>query len=199
MFRNCALAIMMHVAIVCAFGAAAAAQETGTDQQKAMEAYMKLMATNENHAFLKNFAGQWDVTSTAWMEPGGQPSVSTSSCTSELILNGCFAMMKYQGIMFGQPFEGIEIIGYDNAQRKYITLWIDNTSTTFYLMSGTREPEGSTIHDTGLWPDPMTGGTSPVRAVTRIVGPDEFTYELYMVGRDSTEFKSLENRLVRKK
>jgi len=31
------------------------------------------------------------------------------------------------------------------------------------------------------------------------VRPDEFIYELHMVGPDGTEFKSLENRATRKK
>jgi len=43
------------------------------------------------------------------------------------------------------------------------------------------------------------GGTSKVRAVTRWIGPDEFVYEMYMVAGDGKEFKSMENRCVRKK
>jgi hypothetical protein len=43
------------------------------------------------------------------------------------------------------------------------------------------------------------GGTSKVRAVTRWVGPDEFVYEMYMVGADGKEFKNMENRCIRKK
>jgi hypothetical protein len=53
--------------------------------------------------------------------------------------------------------------------------------------------------ETGVWPDPMTGGTITVRGVTKRVGSDEFTYELYMAGPDGKEFKSLENVAVRKK
>jgi len=36
------------------------------------------------------------------------------------------------------------------------------------------------------------GGTSKVRAVTRWIGPNEFVYEMYMVGADGKEFKSME-------
>lgn len=38
-----------------------------------------------------------------------------------------------------------------------------------------------------------------VRAVTRIVGPDEYVYEMYMGLPDGKEFKSMEARYVRKK
>jgi hypothetical protein len=199
MFKSIVSTILAVVAIASVIGTAAVAQEKSTDQQKAMEAYTKLAAPNENHAFLKNFAGEWDVTSTVCMQPGAQPSVSHSTCAAELVLEGRYCLMKFHGSMFGQPFEGIEIIGYDNALQKYITFWIDNTGTSFYLMTGTREAAGKTINDTGLWPDPMTGGTSKVRAVTKFVSPEEYTYELFMVGSDGKEFKSLENHCVRKK
>jgi len=199
MFKIFISTVLMFVLVACMPCAPVFAQEAKTDQQKAMDAYMKAMAPNENHAFLKSFAGQWDVTSTAWMRPGAPPSVSSSTCTAELILGGRYVMLRYQGVMFGQPFEGIQIIGYDNTQKKYNAFWIDNTSTSFYLTSGTRVAAGNTINDTGLWPDPMTGGTSKIRAVTKLIGPDEYTYELFMVGADGKEFKSLENRSVRKK
>jgi len=199
MFKAFMSTVLVFVVVVCAFGVSVFAQETKTDQQKAMDAYMKAMAPNENHAFLKSFAGQWNVTSTMWMQPGAPPSVSSSTCSAELILRGRYVMMKYQGAMMGQPFEGIQIIGYDNTQKKYNAFWIDNTGTSFYLTTGTRDAAGNTFNDTGLWPDPMTGGASKVRAVTKFIGPDEFTYELFMVGPDGKEFKSLENKAVRKK
>jgi Protein of unknown function (DUF1579) len=191
-------ALFVLTAMSMALCGGAAAQEGTPDQQKAMEMYMKLMAPNENHAFLKSFAGDWNVTSTAWMQPGAPPSVSTSTSIGEIVLGGRYVMMKYAGTMFGQPFEGIQIIGYDNQQKKFASFWIDNMSTSFYLTSGTRDSTANTIDDTGLWPDPM-GGSSKIHAVTRLVSPDEFTYELYMVGLDGKEFKSLENRATRKK
>ena len=198
MHSNKLAALFVFMALSMAFCAAAAAQEGTPDQQKAMEMYMKLMATNENHAFLKNFVGEWNVTSTAWMQPGTPPTVSTSTSSGLLVLGGRYLMMRYTGTMFGQPFEGIQIIGYDNQQKKYASFWIDNTSTSFYLTTGVRDTTSNTVNDTGVWPDPM-GGSSKVHAVTRLVSPDEFTYELYMVGSDGKEFKSLENKATRKK
>lgn len=174
-------------------------QEAKKDQQKMMEEYMKLMVPHENHAYFKNFVGNWDVKSTAWMEPGAQPSVGQNSSQAELIMGGRFLKMAFKGNMFGQPFEGLQIVGYDNLEKKYITFWIDNSSTSFYFTSGSRDESGKVMNETGLWPDPMTGGKMKVRAVTRIISQDEYIYELYMVGPDGKEFKSLENRATRKK
>jgi hypothetical protein len=193
--------IRSRIAIGCALVALAAAplaaQELSPEGQKAMEAYTKLMATNEHHEFLANFAGDWRVTNTAWMQPGAPPMASESAAHGEIVLGGRFLVLQHDGVMFGQPFEGIQIVGYDNMQKKYVSFWIDNTGTGFYLTSGTREAGSSAIRDAGAWPDPGTGGITNVRAVTTLVSPDEFTYELFMVGADGSEFKSLENRAVR--
>lgn len=180
-------------------GVAALAQESDQGQAEALEAYVKMMTPNENHAFLKRFVGKWDVTTTAWMHPGAQPEVSSGTTIGEMILGGRFAQLKLQGTMFGEPFEGLQIIGYDNLNQHYVTFWIDTAGTGFYLLEGTRDKGSTTIIDTGTWPDPVAGACMKVRGVTRFPSPDEYTYELYMTGADGTEFKSLEYRALRKK
>jgi len=45
----------------------------------------------------------------------------------------------------------------------------------------------------------MTGGTSEVRMVTKIVSDDKIVSEMYMIGPDGKEFKSMENTSTRKK
>lgn len=194
MFRKNVLVI--GLAFILPLALNAAAQQ---DQQKAMEAYMKMMATNENHAYLESFVGEWNVTSKGWMQPGAPPETSENYSKAEMILGGRFIKMEFKGTMFGQPFEGLKIVGYDNMKKKYITFWIDSSSTAFFLTEGVRDASDKTITENGVWPDPMTGGTMKVRGVTKVVGPDEFTYEMYMVGPDGKDFKSLENRAVRKK
>jgi len=174
------------------------AQTSSQDQQKAMEAYLKAMAVTENHKLLDYFIGKWEATSTMWSFPGSPPVKSQSSAEVTSILGGRFFMSKLSGTMMGQPFEGVQINGFDNMQNKFLTFWIDNSSTSFFLFSGIYDAATKTWTDTGNWADPM-GGTTPVRSVTRIVGPDEYVYEMYMGMPDGKEFKSLENRCLRKK
>jgi hypothetical protein len=176
-----------------------AGQQTQQDQQKAMEVYMKLMALSENHDYLKSFAGRWNVKTIMWTFPGTPPSVSQNSSEGSLIMGGRFLMMKYGGTMMGQPFEGLQIAGYDNLQKKYVIFWIDNTSTAFYLTSGTLDTSGKVMTETGDWQEPMTGGTVKVRSVTRIISPDEFAYESFLTGADGKEFKTMESHAIRVK
>ena len=177
--------------------AAAQSRPATSEQQQAMAAYAAAGALNENHEFLQKFAGEWEMKTTAWMAPGAPPVESRSTCRAETILGGRFLLLRFVGQMFGQPFEGWQIVGYDNLQKKYIAFWIDGTATAFFLTSGVRAD--SVIEDVGLWPDPLTGGQQKVRDRLALVGPDEFTYEMYMGLPGGKEFKSLENRCTRKK
>ena len=174
-------------------------QEAQQVDPKVMEAYMKIMAVNENHAFLKNFVGEWTVSTKAWMMPGAEPVVSQNAAKAELILGGRFLRVDFKGKMFGQPFEGLQIIGYDNQQKKYASFWIDSSSTAFYLTSGTRDVKTNVVVETGLWPDPMTGKDMKVRTVTTLKSKDENMFEMYMSDPEGKEFKSMENRSTRKK
>ena len=167
------------------------------DQEKMMEAFMKMSALNENHERLKDFAGDWTVSTKAWMHPGAEPEISENTASSKLILGGRFLKTTFKGAMFGRPFEGWQIVGYDNLKKKYVTFWIDNSSTAFFLLEGRPDESGKTIIDEGDWADPVTGGTIKVRTVTTIVSADEFVYEMHMLGPGDQSFKSLENRCRR--
>jgi hypothetical protein len=189
-----ALAVLAAVLIaVPAFS-----QTSPQDQQKATEAYMKAGAVTLDHAVLKFFAGQWDATATMWATPGAPPVTSKNTAAGELILGGRFVRLSYKGTMMGQPLEGFEIMGYDNMQKAYIVNWIDNTSTAFYLLTGSYDQAKKTFTLNGKWADPL-GGTTPVKMVIRITGPDEFASETWMTMPDGKPFKSMEDRTVRRK
>jgi len=175
------------------------AQEGQQMDPEMMEAYMKLIAPNENHEFLKNFVGEWEVTTTAWMQPGAEPVFSKGSAKAEMIIGGLFLKADFKGAMFGQPFEGIQIMGYDNYQKKNISFWIDSSSTTFYLTEGSREEGTKKIVETGVWQDPMGSEDMNVRNTTTLVSKDEYKFEMIMILPNGTEFKSMEFRAKRKK
>ena len=175
------------------------AQEKPSDaeQQQAMEAYLKAGAVTENHEFLKKYVGSWDCLVKGWAAPGQPPTVSQGSFLGEMRLDNRFLFMDFKGEMFGQPFSGLQIIGFDNMQQKYISLWIDNSSTFFFMTSGTRQD--NIISESGLWPDPLTGSQAPVKARTTWINADEYLYEQFMVMPDKSEFKGMEMSCKRRK
>ena len=172
-------------------------KQPDAEQQKAMEVYMKMGAVTENHEFLKKYVGGWDCQVKGWMAPGQPPTVSHGSFQGEMRLDGRFLFMDFKGEMFGQPFAGMQIIGFDNMQQKYISLWLDNTSTFIFTTSGTRQD--NVVSESGLWPDALTGSQSAVKARTTWINADEYLYEQFMVMADQSEFKSMEMSCKRRK
>ncbi len=193
------LSAIAVIALCFAIGPAAVAQQSAAERQKAQEMYMKLSSPGEHHVFLKNYVGDWRVETTAIMGPGAEPQKSEGASHAEMIMGDRYVMSRLTGTMFGQPFEGIQIIGYDNLENKYRSFWIDNAGTSFYLTTGELDKTGKELRETGQWPNMPGKPPMHVRAVTRFVGPDEYVYELYMPGDDGKEFKALEYKATRKK
>ena len=189
--------IILMAVLLLVMPALAQEKQPDAEQQKAMEAYMKASAVTANHEFLNKYAGGWDCLVKGWTAPGQPPTVSHGSFQGEMRLDGRFLFMDFTGEMFGQPFTGLQIIGFDNMQQKYVSLWIDNSSTFFFMTTGTRQD--SVISETGFWPDPLTGDQVPVKARTTWVNADEYLYEQYMVMPDKSEFKGMEMSCQRQK
>jgi len=114
-----------------------------------------------------------------WQFPGAQPTVSENTGEVMSILGGRFIMTNFKGTMMGKPFEDMQVDGYDNMQNKFQTFWVDNSSMSFDLLSGTYDAKTKAWTSIGQWADPM-GGLTPVRTVTRVVGPDEYICEMFM-------------------
>jgi len=93
---------------------------------------------------------------------------------------------------------GLEIVGYDLYQNKYVTFWIDSMSTNFFLTTGTLDMSSKVLTDTGNWPDPMTGGMTKVKNVTTFIQEGKYKFEMYMIMPDGKEFKSMELLATRK-
>lgn len=185
-------------AFIIAFSLSGLAQVSEQDQAKAMEAYMKAGAVTAEHKALEYFAGRWKVESKMWTAPGAPPAESVNTNEGRMILGGRYALLEYKGEMMGQPFEGLQISGYDNLAKAYTTFWIDNSSTSFYLLKGTYDAAKKTYTFTGRWADPL-GGDTPVRMVVRIVSPDVYESETYMALPDGKEFLNMSDRSVRVK
>ncbi len=88
---------------------------------------MKAGAVTVEHKALEYFAGRWRVEGKMWAAPGAPPTESVNSNEGEMILGGRYVRLTYRGEMMGQPFEGLQISGYDNIAKAYTTFWIDNS------------------------------------------------------------------------
>jgi hypothetical protein len=55
-----------------------------------------------------------------------------ATCTNTMILGGRYQQSMIKGNMMGMPFEGMGLLGYDNAQKLFYSTWVDNMGTGCY-------------------------------------------------------------------
>lgn len=174
------------------------AQEMSAQDKQMMEMMMKYGTPGKNHEFLKKYVGDWDIEATSWSKPDAPPMISKGSMKNQLIFDGRYVKCQFEGTMTGMKFAGLEIIGYDLYQNKYVTFWIDSMSTCFLLTSGTLDRTGMVLTENGTTPDPMTGRMQKVKNVTTFMRDGKYRFEMFMVMPDGKEFKSMELLATRK-
>lgn len=165
------------------------------DMQKAWEAYM---TPGDMHKLLAGADGKWNAEMTFWMGPDAQASPpSNASVESKMVLGGRYQVSEYKGTMMGMPFEGKQTTAYDNAKKKFITTWIDNTGTGMMYMEGSYDAGTKTMTYSGKMTDPSSGKETEMRQVVSM--PDDKTQIMEMYDKKGgKEYKSMEIKLTKK-
>jgi hypothetical protein len=163
-----------------------------------MEVYKELGTPGEPHKMLARLVGSWVTRTRSWMEPGKPPTEGHGSCEQKTLFDGRYLQQEYTGEMMGWPFKGVNLIGYDNHTKKYVSTWIDSMSTGIYVFEGSSSADGKTITQTCRYDDPMKG-PAEWRSVTHIVDDDTMEYEMFITPEGGVEEKMMEMSVIRKK
>ena len=171
-------------------------EEKPMDLQEMMDVYRKLAVPGEPHKLLARLEGRWSTKGTAWMEPDKPPMENTGTCEQKMILGGRYLQQEYASQMMGTRYTGINLIGFDNHTRKYMSTWIDSMSTAIYCFEGAASADGRTITQECRYDDPVRG---PLlwRSVSRIVDDDTMIYEMFITLEGGMERKEMEMTLSR--
>jgi hypothetical protein len=169
-----------------------------------MMAKMKEFTTpGENHKVLDYFKGDWDYSMKFWMDPNSAPEETTGTAEYKWILDGRFVQGAVHGTSMGQPFEGLEILGYDNAKKEYRTIWLDSMGTGIMSASATYDATAKTFTEKGSHSCPLEKtGEKNYRAVLTMTDDDHFKYEFYTTPPGeptASEFKAMEINYTKKK
>jgi hypothetical protein len=167
------------------------------DMEATMEVYRKLATPGAPHKMLASLAGSWTTRTRAWMEPDKPPMEGTGTCEQKMLLDGRYLQQEYTGEMMGSTFIGINLVGYDNHTRKYVSTWIDSMSTGIYCFEGSAGADGKIITQQSSYDDPVRG---PMiwRSVTKIVDNNTLKYEMYLTPKGGKEEKMMEMTVTRK-
>jgi hypothetical protein len=171
------------------------------EEQEVMKKYMAFSTPGPNHKYLESFAGEWDAVGKFWMMPGAPPTEMKQAVKAKMLMDGRYLKYSFKGDFNGMQFEGMDITGYDNFEKKFISIWIDNSGTGIYMTEGSLDSTGKIRTETGVWNDIVTGGKNNVKLVYKTVDDDTFYFEMFMSGGmyGDKEFKSMEVTYTRKK
>src|SRR5262245_18366127 len=150
------------VSLVAATTLAQQQKEPATPSEQ--EKLLKKRATpGEHHRRLDALTGRWKLAVKWRNTPDARWAESKGTAEYRWILGGRFLMEEFKYDMGGQPMEWVGIYGYDNFQKTYTAVWVDNPGTNTEFADGQYDPKGSVFTYTGEQDDPATGGKKKFR------------------------------------
>jgi Protein of unknown function (DUF1579) len=210
--KNCALFILLIVAMALPSFAQdstpAKPADAKTDDAQMMAMMMDLAKPGENHKILEESVGSWTYTTKFWMsaDTNTPPMESSGTAVTRPIMDGRYFQSDHtgkmqmpgaDGKMMDMDFHGMQIDGFDNVKKKFVSSWVDNMGTGIMLSEGTYDPATKTITYTAEY-EPMPGMKTKTRELVKLTDKDHHTVEFYE-DRGGTEVKTMEITSTRKK
>jgi hypothetical protein len=183
----------------------AASQPSEADMMAMM---LELGKPGENHKLLEGMVGSWTYTMKMWMtpDPNTPPTESSGTTVSRSLMGGRYFLSEHNGKMkmpgpdgklTEVDFSGMGIEGYDNVQKKFVSSWIDNMSTSITRSEGSYDAATKTLTYHAEF-EMMPGMKTKVRQVIKITDKDHHTFEWYE-NQGGKEVRTMEITYTRKK
>lgn len=176
-----------------------AAPATPPDTAAINKAWMEFSTPGAMHQWMEKTNGTWEGDVSSWMAPDAPPSTSKSVNVQSSILGGRYVTGKFSGSMMGQPFNGMSLMGYDNAKKVFTSTWVDDLGTGIVHMTGTYAEATKTLSLKGHQTDFMTGKDSDIREEMVMIDDNTFKMTMYGTGFDGKEMKFMEGTFKKKK
>lgn len=190
--------VLMAFAIFLGVGAFAADQKAMTQmdpkKEAMMKAWMQYATPGDEHKALAKLAGKWKYTSKMWETADAKPEESSGTSTMKMILGGRYLQQDFSGKAMGQPFQGMGFIGYNNLEKKYQSIWLDNMGTSPMNGTGSMDANTKTLTESGDYTCPMSSDKKrEFRSEWKMIDDKNMTYTMYGPGpEDNKEFKQME-------
>jgi hypothetical protein len=157
--------------------------------------------TGPEHKALDILLGDWEGTVKFWMAPGAEPMESKGTIHREWVLDGRFVKEDVVGDPMGgdTPFKGLGYVGYNQIDKKYESIWMENMAMHISMSTGTYDAAKKTFTFQGDMLDPMDGKRKKQTSVIDHSGPDKEVMTGTCAGPDGKPFKNFEGVFQRKK
>jgi hypothetical protein len=164
-----------------------------------MKNWMEYMEPGTEHKMMASWDGQWKTEMTMWESPGAPPTKTTGTTVNRTIMGGRYQQATHKSTWDGMPFEGISTLAFDNAKKVFISTWIDNMGTGIMMGEGPWDEASQSITINGKMIDPLLKKEVAFKEIFKLVDANTQTMEMYAIGEDGKEVKSMEIRYTRSK
>ncbi|PYK10252.1 MAG: hypothetical protein DME65_10460 [Verrucomicrobia bacterium] len=139
-----------------------------------------------NHQLLGELAGKWNYILKISRGPDKPPIETKGIVNRQPIMAGRYYLADFNvemlpgasGELERANFQGKEIEGYDNIKQRFVSVWIDNASTSVTVFEGTYDAPSRTftyIAETA----PQPGKRTKVREQIRLIDGNHYTLEWF--------------------
>ena len=106
---------------------------------------LKLLQPGPEHERLKALVGEFDGEYEVFTAPGAEAKRSKGKVVNELVYGGRFIQGHFECDMLGSRVTGQNLIGYDNAKKRYVGTWVNSGSTGIVVAEGAADAAGKVI------------------------------------------------------
>ena len=158
---------------------------------------MAASAVGDEHKYIATNVGEWEVASKMWMDPKGAPMEYKGESKAKMVLGGRYLMEEFKSNIMGSPYEGLMLQGYDNLQKRYFSIWMDNMSTWPSISYGQVDEKGKFVSD-GTMYDISTPAGRPMHFEVTPKGDNSNLFEMFDDKPPFGKHKSFEMLYTRK-
>jgi hypothetical protein len=152
----------------------------------------KLAAPGEHHQRLDALAGKWKLAVKWRAAPNDKWTPSQGTAEYQWILGRRFLQESFQYEMGGQSLEWLGVYGYDNYQKQFTAVWVDNMGTNTEFATTQYDAQAKAFTFLGEQDDPPTGGKRKFKWIITMDGPDHLRFDSYDQSPPGTFFKNTE-------
>jgi hypothetical protein len=140
------------------------------------------------HKLLEKWVGNWDCDIEMYMDPAKPPEKSKGKNVAKLGCGGLWLVSDFEGTMMEGPFTGHGVTGYDPAEKKYVSTWVDSWVTNVDSGEGTFDAKSNTMNST-LSVRNMSGAMDKTRETDAWTDADTHEWTMFQNGPDGKELK----------
>ena len=150
------------------------------------------------HQKLQPFVGDWTFTLKVWTDPSQPPAEVNGTVERKWIMGGRFIQESVQGECHGKVFEGLGLLGYDNAQKKFTAVRACGLCGTISHGLATCDSSGTKFVCAKEECCPLTGQKIQGRDEIRVENNDRIVMSMYRTVQGK-EVKAMEIVSLRKR